>query len=232
MIDGGGLEAIEKTPLPERPTKIGGILELAAHYLAKKRAGANQPDSEADWQMRIAGARLQQRLVSYFLENYDGDPKREKDSRLAIRNTFAQFWQGYRQLVIAPLLERGYNPDTIPKSAGREMVLTLEHGVKGMLAACVMAKACGWEIRFPTLEEDVKIGKDLIIKRGGREVPLQIKCFRDAKFSVARGGTPNGLTVCIPANPEFFRDPEVGIPHNKHADQFDSWVVNQLKGGK
>lgn len=232
MIDEASLEALAEE-LPVKDQAVRGILKLAAGYLAQKMASSWRPESEADLRMRRAGVSCQQQLVQYVLRSYNqSSPAQERESRLAIKNGLASFWEGYHQLVLAPLRERGYNLAELPVGTGLRMVETLEHGVKGMVAVCMMARVGGWEIIFPSIEEDVKMGRDLIIQKGNLALPIQIKCLQDTRFTVARGGTPSGLTVHIPANPEFFRDPEVGIPHNKHAGQFNSWVTNQLGGGK
>lgn len=227
MDDIALLEQVERPVSPEK--EIDSILGVAADYLAGRVASAYQPDSKEDLKMRLAGARLQQKLVRFFFKHYNPKtPTQERDSRTKILAGFNHFWKGYHQLVLKPLQQRGYKLEDLPKGTGIQMVSTLANGVRGMIAATFMARACGWKVDLPSTEDDVKLGKDLILKRGGQEVALQVKCHYGGEFLVRKDPVAKTALVVIPANPEFYRDPELGVPHNSKLAPFGEWLNSQL----
>lgn len=227
-------ETAEKIASPE---EVNEILVLAADYLATRIASAYQPESLLDSKMRELGAKVQQRLTGFVLENYDtSDPQREKEARWALRRTLKGFWNQYHQLTLKPLKkkleEQGHDIAKLPEDTGIEMVLSLKQGVIGTVAAALMARDCGWEVELPTLEEDVKLGKDLVLKKEGREVFLQVKCPREGIFAVRREINRPLIRVTIPARRGFFLEPEVGIPHRSKAEDFGRWLSLQLEKGE
>lgn len=231
MVDEVGLETIEKTPSPEE--EIDRVLTLAASYLATKMASAWKPESPADRLMRLSGAEIQQRLTAFVLENYDSShPRREKETRRWLKERLRDFWQGYHHLVLRPLEARGYNIEGVNPNTGMELVLSLKQGVKGMIATALMARDSGWEVEFPKVEEDVRFGRDLIVKKEGKEVALQVKCRKGAKFVVKKKSHYPLVRVTIPADKWFFLDSELGIPHRSRAEDFGRWLNKQLRGGR
>lgn len=223
---------VESAPYPrEEMQPVHSALLSASKYLANKAASVHRPDSPEDLQMRRSGARTQQMVTSFILEHYEATGNVEETRRRNwISGRLAYFWEGYRRLVLQPLAERGIDITRLGPRVGLEQVLEFQNGVKGMVATAVLAKAKGWEVEFPTVDEDVKQGIDLYLTRGGRRVPVQIKCRNGAKFGVVRDGESSVIKVFITGDREFFLDSELGIPHRKHSEQFDQWLTDQLRG--
>lgn len=221
--------------VPETREQIDAILILASDYLAEKIKSAWKPDSPEDKEMRQKGAELQQRLTQFIIEGYDdSSPEASRVSRFQILEQLKPFWEGCRRLVIRPLASKGYNLSEVPPNTGMFMVLALENGVRGMVATWLMAKAAGWNPKLPPVEQDVSEGKDLILEKNGKEVPLQVKCHEGGKFIVTRAGQL--ILVSLPAPEQvgnrFYRDPKLGIPHQIEFQRFSAWLENQLRERK
>ncbi len=223
---------IQSAPYPvEELRPIHSALRVASDYLAMRIASANRPDSPEDLQMRRSGASVQQIVTSFILEHYEATRDTEETiKRNWIYDRLAVFWQGYRELVVEPLKNHGIDINRLSSKVGMEQVFELKNGVKGMVATAVLAQSRGWEVDFPTIEEDVRQGIDLYLSRGSRRVPTQIKCKLGKKFGVVREGISRVVNVYIPADPYFFMDAELGIPHRKHAEDFDNWLTDHSRG--
>lgn len=225
-------EVIESAPYPrEEMQPVHHALVFAADYLANKIASVHRPESPEDLQMRRSGARTQQIVTSFILDNYEATRNVEETrKRNWISDRLGYFWAGYRQLVIQPLKDHGIDLARLGPKVGLEQVAELKSGVKGAVATAVLAKATGWDVEFPTVDEDVKQGIDLYLTRGGRRVPVQIKCRNGEKFEVVREGKSRVVSVFIPADSYFFMDSDLGIPHRKHAEDFDTWLTDHSRG--
>lgn len=224
-------EIIEQAPYPkEELEQIHSALLVASKYLANKIASANKPDSAEDLKMRHSGAQTQQIIAAFTIEHYHATrDTRETRSRNWILNRLAIFWDGYRQLVLEPLRERGIDTTRLKPTLGMEQVFDLQQGVRGMVATAILAQTAGWEVEFPTVDEDVVKGIDLFLKRGGRRVPVQIKCKSGKKFGVVPEDRSKIIDVFIPGERSFFMDYELGIPHRSHAENFDMWLTNHSR---
>lgn len=222
-----GLETRERVSSQEE--EINRCLGLAADYLAAIIASKWKPESQEDLQMRKAGARLQQRLATFVLRNYHHrDPQGAEVLEMRMR----RFWEGYHLLVLKPLEKEGYNIEQLRQrkpDTGMEYVISLKQGVWGAVATSTLALRSGWQVEFPSAEEDVRSGIDLFIEKEGQRIPLQIKCRQEASsIGVRKERSGLMLRVTIPAKRTFFKHPELGIPDPTNITIFKRHLESQL----
>lgn len=218
-------------------TEVRKILGTAADYLAYRTASRFEPGSPEDDRMRETGALLQQRLTRFFLAQYSPHPFiAEQQSRNLVKGHLGDFWERYRHLVIEPLGRQGLSIGSAPEDSGLAMVLGLRNGVRGMIATSMMALDSGWELEWPTPQEDARRGIDLRIARDELRVPLQVKCLNGMKFIVNKERVGDLVWVGIPGDSKnWFRDFELGIPNTSHSAEFNNWImeaVARFRGGR
>lgn len=216
----------EKPVSPE--TEVDQILEIAADYLHKKIANGRKPDEDLDNEMRLVGAKVQGRLTEFALRRM-GERHQE-----GLRTHLNGFWKRYYELVESSceqiLEEEGFAKENLPRQVVRRRVLAFRRGVIGVIATAVMAKKNGWEVRVPSVEEDVREGIDLFIEKGDNLLPLQVKCEEHSKFVVTRRG--GRIWVIVPGRTPFFQDHELGIPEHGNIKKFGRWIENVLEEEK
>lgn len=221
--------------------EIDAVLQDVATYVARKAVAA-RPGSIEDEKMKLACVRVQQAVVGFVLNHYNPQSPHEEADRIWLQRKLAVFWNNHRTVAVASLQqafgELGLDPRAINGAVGARLATILEAGTRGMIAACLMAKGCGYGIKLPEPRQDVREGIDffLIPNNNGPMVPVQVKCRQGMEFMVGPDDrNPRLIFVTIPDNKQFFRDYQIGVPRPEDVATFGKLLgrtLTKMKGGK
>lgn len=232
MVDTAVLEM--ERPITSEGKQARSFLEIANSYVTDKITSAWQPDSLVDLRMRLEGAEMQQRWARFIVENYDdSSPYAERTSRSKILGSMKEFEGVFKRLASEPLIKKGFDVKRAGEAAGKVVWEPFKKGIIGESATAFMAKKAGFQLKWPTPDQDVREGIDLIIEKGGETIPLQSKCREGGKFIVKKADFGHLIVVTVPAPPDsyFYKDQEMGVPNWSQSHRFVDYL-NKQRGAR